>query len=239
MSKCPAARYTVEFVRSVLPIGAKRLLEIGCGEGQVAELLQAVGYEVIALDVDDEAVRKARARGVDARLSQWPEPQCVGLDAVLFTRSLHHIRNLRESVRAAFGALQGAGAVIVEDFGYNEAPEATLGWFRSLASFIVAIQSGKPSPFVAALLATRGELGARWMAEHDHELHSASAIAAALAEHSDSVTSARAAYYFRYLESMFEDDPAGLEALIEHEEQLVGLGLIAPLGRRFVAIARG
>src|SRR5437763_1501747 len=56
-------RETLEFLVSRIPIGAK-VLEVGCGEGQIAcELLQR-GYRVTGLDSDSEAIARAQARGV-------------------------------------------------------------------------------------------------------------------------------------------------------------------------------
>ena len=54
-------RETLEFLISRLLVGAK-VLEVGCGEGQLAwELLQR-GYRVTGLDSDSEAIARAQAR---------------------------------------------------------------------------------------------------------------------------------------------------------------------------------
>jgi len=52
---------TLKFLKSRIPVGAT-ILEIGCGDGQVAcELLQR-GYRVTGLDSDSEAIARAQAR---------------------------------------------------------------------------------------------------------------------------------------------------------------------------------
>src|SRR5438105_14440908 len=84
-------RETLGFLISRLPFGAK-VLEVGCGEGQVAyELLQR-GYSVTGLDSDSEAIARAQAHGVRAVVASWPKfDSSVSFDAIAFTRSLHLI----------------------------------------------------------------------------------------------------------------------------------------------------
>src|SRR5436190_16288758 len=94
-------RETLGFLISRLPVGAK-ILEVGCGEGQIAcELLQR-GYRVAGLASDFEAIARAQARGVGAVVASWPKfDSSVSFDAIAFTRSLHHINPLRESIARA------------------------------------------------------------------------------------------------------------------------------------------
>lgn len=201
------ARYSLGFVREALPEGARRVLEVGCGDGALAAMLAAGGLDVVAIDANAEAVAKTRARGLDARLAEWPDFHAGPFDALLFTRSLHHVRDLEASVAAAFAALRPGGVLIVEDFAFEEADEESLAWFAALA--------GDLAP--AAL-------------DHDHELHSARAIEAALG-----AAPVPAAYYFRYIET---SAPERAEAALAEEERAIAAGLIRPLGRRW-AVGRG
>jgi SAM-dependent methyltransferase len=205
------ARYSLGFVRAAMPEGARRLLEVGCGDGALAAMLAADGLEVVAIDTDPAAVAGARARGVDARIAEWPAFDAGPFDAVLFTRSLHHVADLGASVAAAFAALAPGGRVLVEDFAFEEADSASLAWFRTLAARLGA------------------EPPADWDA-HDHDLHSARAMEAALG------TAARGcAYYFRYVETAA---PTLAEAALAEEEEAIAAGLIRPLGRRWIAPIR-
>ena len=110
---------TLAFVRRFVAPGA-RILEIGCGDGELALHLGAV-----ALDSSPDAVDLARARGVDARLATWPCDIDGPFDAVLFSRSLHHITPLDEAV-----ARIPAPLVLIEDFSFADASPRVLAISR-------------------------------------------------------------------------------------------------------------
>ena len=68
-----ATDFTLDFVRPQLPPGSIRILEVGCGDGAVAARLEQSTTAVVAIDADEDSVRAARKRGVDARRADWPE----------------------------------------------------------------------------------------------------------------------------------------------------------------------
>src|SRR5438067_12281006 len=122
-------RETLEFLVSRIPIGAK-VLEVGCGEGQIAcELLQR-GYRVTGLDSDSEAIARAQARGVRGVVASWPKFDSSGsFGAIAFTRSLHHINPLRQAIVRARELLNPNGFLLIEDFALDDVNEATVAWF--------------------------------------------------------------------------------------------------------------
>ena len=220
-----STRYTYDFVTANLPRGATHILEIGCGDGGLAELLQADGLEVIAIDSDPDAVEAAMAAGVDAKLIAWPASIGFDFDAVLFTRSLHHIHALDEAVAAAAGALRPGGRIIVEDFRAEGGSDSGANWFADLARSLFAEGSLDASP---------GELLDK-LVPADHDLHPSFAIAEALSGFEVDATDA--AYYFRYFEPHLRQ-PGKAQALLDQELSAIRDGSIDPLGKRFVACAR-
>jgi SAM-dependent methyltransferase len=75
----PAERRGLRYVRG-------RVLDAGCGAGRVALELQALGHEVVAIDVSPLAVEVARRRGVaDARVVAFEDavPQLGSFDTVV------------------------------------------------------------------------------------------------------------------------------------------------------------
>lgn len=231
-----ATDYTREFIRRALPGGANRLLEIGCGEGALAARLAADGFAVVALDSEQACVDAALGLGVDARLAAWPDFTDGRFDAVLFTRSLHHVADLDASVAAAFAALGPGGRVIVEDFDFAFADKPAFDWF---AGAVRAIAASGADFGESALLAGLVEGGQApldvWRAEHHHDLHSAAAIEAALRASGRSPASENAAYFFRYVERALPADHAAADTLREQELAEIASGRIKALGRRFIA----
>jgi SAM-dependent methyltransferase len=232
----PATSYTHGFVRDALPPEARRLLEVGCGDGALAAALEAEGFALVAFDSDPDCVEAARARGVDARLAAWPDFDGGRFDAILFTRSLHHVGDLEAGVAAAFGCLEPGGRVIVEDFDAAFSDEPAFLWFaeslRRLAGAGLALDE---SPLLGRL--ARGDCApvSAWRGDHDRHLHSAAAIEAVLRSRAASVRAEPAAYFFRYVARLPGASAPLVRSLLEAEELAVRNGKIAPLGRRFVA----
>ena len=215
----PSTLYTYKFVRRSLPTDARSVLEIGCGAGALAALLQNDGLRVKAIDSDPLAVEQARLAGVAAEVCDWPSAIDEQFDAVLFTRSIHHIHDLIGAVTEARRTLTPGGHVIIEDFRAEGGSERSRGWFTRLAQTLDD----------EGALAEEVELD---LAEN-HDLHSSDAIARALSAFA-TVEREDAAYYFRYLERHLRR-PAAAAALLDRELALIESGKIDALGKRFVA----
>lgn len=220
-------RYTYDFIRSSLPEGATRVLEIGCGSGELAALMIAEGLEVVALDSDEECVTKAHSLGVDAQVLTWPAPLEERFDAVLFTRSLHHIDDLRGSISAAAHALNPGGRIIVEDFRAEGTSKRSARWFAEVADRLCATGALLPGTTLEELLQKAGPSSV-----HDDHLHTSTEIARDLAVLNE-VTESDAAYYFRYLEPHLRE-PDAAQQLLEDELDMIAQVRIDPLGKRFV-----
>jgi SAM-dependent methyltransferase len=230
-----ATSYTRDFVLAALPPGAKRVLEVGCGGGALAAELRRAGLAVVAIDSDPARVEEAKARGVDAREAAWPHFSDGRFDAILFTRSLHHVGDLAGSVAAAFAALAANGRVIVEDFLAEGCSGRSECWFSSLAATLDrGSLLAEPTGHLAEVL------GRVPPDAEDHHLHSSTAIEAALRAHAEAVRAEGSACYFRYvLPALEEARPELGQALLDHERELIQAGIIDALGRRYVATAAG
>src|SRR5690348_9242678 len=166
-------RYTYDFVKRFLPDDCRRILEVGCGTGELAACLSRDGHDVVAIDVDPDSVAAARRVGVDSRVAKWPDFDDGRFDAVLFTRSLHHIHPLDRAVRHAADTLRESGRIIVEDFAHESADEKTLRWFVSTVRLLEATGSlAADDEFLQKVLSKTETLKA-WRQNHEHELHTA------------------------------------------------------------------
>lgn len=231
-------RYTYDFVKRFLPSEGGRILEVGCGAGELAACLFKDGYAVVAIDSDRDSIAAAQRLGVDARIATWPDFSDGQFDAVLFTRSLHHIHPLDESVGRAAKSLAEGGRIIVEDFAYDSVDEKTLRWFRSTIRLLEAtglLIVG--DEFLEKILSKTETLNA-WQRNHEHDLHTAAEIGAQLEKIFGGEIRENTAYYFRYIAGAIapsEKRDAILQAFAEQEETMAAEGSIVPLGRRFVA----
>jgi SAM-dependent methyltransferase len=232
-------RYTYDFVKRFLPSERGRILEVGCGAGELAASLFKDGYAVVAIDFEGDSIAAAQRLGVDAQIATWPDFSGGQFDAVLFTRSLHHIHPLDRSVERAAESLARGGRIIVEDFAYESADEKTLRWFHSATRLLEArglLLVG--DEFLEKVLSKTETLNA-WQQNHEHDLHTAAEIGAQLEKMFNRVIKENAAYYFRYIASAIapsEKRDAILQAFAQQEEAMAADGSIAPLGRRFVAV---
>src|SRR5687768_4192415 len=87
------------FVLRHLPPAAT-VLEVGAGDGRLAARLLARGFSMKAVDVDEEAVAGSVARGIDAVRMDYFDVR-GRFDALLFTRSFHHLWPLDAAVAHA------------------------------------------------------------------------------------------------------------------------------------------
>ena len=106
---------TANFLASHLSPSAE-LLEVGAGHGHVAIDLARRGYRVLGLESSQEIVVQARQHGAPVVLTTWPKFSGTAVDAIAFTRSLHHIGPLDEAVGKARELVRPAGTLLVEGF---------------------------------------------------------------------------------------------------------------------------
>ncbi|HEX3910545.1 MAG TPA: class I SAM-dependent methyltransferase [Solirubrobacteraceae bacterium] len=79
--------------RNVEPL---RVLDVGCGEGQLTAAVAQAGFQVLGLDVAQEPLRRARERHPELELrlvepeGQWPLPD-AGFDVVWAGETIEHV----------------------------------------------------------------------------------------------------------------------------------------------------
>jgi SAM-dependent methyltransferase len=231
-------RETAAFMTAHLPPGAT-VLEVGCGDGRVAAELLRRGYGVIGVDSEPEAVARARSRGVPVLQASWPAYEGPRVDAVAFIRSLHHIRPLDQAVAKARAVLGGEGALLVEDFAFDEADERTIAWFLDVlrATDAQALIAPVPHAFVTDLLAAPEPAGA-WHRTHDHDLHTMTAMTLAVSTHFAVRDATAVPYLYRYLVPVLPETieaVAFMESVLHDEAHRAARGEIALIGRRMMA----
>lgn len=229
---------TLRFLSHMLHEG-QRILEVGCGKGELAAALGARGFEVTALDSSEEAVEAARERGVNAICADFLAHDVTGdlFDVVLFTRSLHHIPSLMSAVERAHAWLNDDGMLIAEEFGVDLADLRAAQWFYDMESLL---ESADLLPAAERKAHISGDALARWRSEHEHTppLNTASAMEVAVMSRFARTYVTHAPYLYRTFCARLPEDPRGhrvARKLLEIEGRYIEAEAIAATGIRLAA----
>ena len=93
-----------------------KTLEIGCGTGRISSILSTKTNLLVAIDPDENAIRKARANapGVDFRIGSGEALNfpTAYFDIVIYTLSLHH-QDSQKALSEAMRVLKTGGKILV------------------------------------------------------------------------------------------------------------------------------
>ena len=175
-----------DFVRAELPEPPARVLEVGCGDGELARALDAAGYRVLAIDpVAPDGPIFERTTIEDLR-------DAGPFDAAVASRSLHHVHDL-DAVLAKLAGL--APLLVLHEFAWDRLDDATARWYDE--------QRGRsPDPPPSA---------SEWRSRHAH-LHGFDALRSGLRRHFEERAFAFVPYLYRYLH-LPELEPLEREAI--------------------------
>ena len=234
-------RETLHFLISHISAGAE-ILEVGCGDGGVARELLNRGYHVTGLDADPEAIAKAQARGVPTVFGSWPASDLgVSPDAIVFTRSLHHINPLTEAIARASELLNPKGLLLIEDFAFEEVDERTVNWFVSVLRSKQAKALIHPiADQLATDLLAAADVMQTWQDNHGRNLHAFETMTKAVVQRFGIRENLSVPYLYRYLVPVLADTPEAIsfiDAIFREETVLGGREEIVLVGRRIVASA--
>jgi 2-polyprenyl-3-methyl-5-hydroxy-6-metoxy-1,4-benzoquinol methylase len=106
-------------VTAVIPIMARRILDVGCSTGQMGGALRARGHDVVGIESEPSLATEARTRlnrvvegDVEAMAAAGADPGGP-FDAVVFADVLEHLRDPWSVVRWAAGLLTEDGCMVV------------------------------------------------------------------------------------------------------------------------------
>ena len=136
-----------------LPRPPARVLEVGCGSGELARAMEADGYDVVAVD-------PKAPDGAIFRRTTIEELEGEGhFDAVVASLSLHHVHDLADALDKVRSLMRPGAPFLVREFAWDVVDEPTARWDY--------MRRGEPGGL------------AEWRAEHD-DLHGFEALIDAL-----------------------------------------------------------
>ena len=125
----------IAFVRAALPPAPARVLEIGAGDGALAEVLRGAGHDVTAID----------PRGEGAVLPvPLVELQADPFDAAVAMTSLHHVEPLAASLEHLATLLRPGARLIVDEYDVAALDERAARWWIAKSG-----QHQDPAEYVA------------------------------------------------------------------------------------------
>jgi SAM-dependent methyltransferase len=111
----------IEFVLSQLPPARARVLEVGCGAGELARALAGAGHDVLAIDPlapEGPLFRRTTLEALD-------DPGPFG--AVVASRSLHHVHDLDDALERIATL---APLLVLDEFTWDRLDEATARFYE-------------------------------------------------------------------------------------------------------------
>ena len=92
-----------------------RILDVGCGSGDLGALLIGDGWAVDGVEPSPAAAKRAREQGVDAKVGtiDTVELPPAAYDAIVFHHSLEHVNQPVPALRRAMAALRPGGLLLI------------------------------------------------------------------------------------------------------------------------------
>jgi SAM-dependent methyltransferase len=204
----------LSFVLDTLPPPPSRVLEVGAGNGELAQALGGRGYDVVAIDPASQAPAVRRAS-----LHELIEP-AGSFDAALAVLSLHHVEPLDESCARLADVVRRGGVLVLDEIDFERFDERAAAWWLE--------HRGAPADRTGG----SGEHPAspeEIVAYHRDHCHMLTRMTAVLEEWFDLTPPVRGPYVYRW--------DLGLE-LRDAEVELIERGELPACGARLVGIRR-
>lgn len=222
--------------------GRRRVLDVGCGRGELGAALARAGHEVTAIDVRLPEPR-ASAPGLTFHETDFLAFEAPAFDAILFVTSLHHLAPLADAVVHAHRLLVPGGLLLAEEFALEAPDAATARWYYEVQELLAAAGRYPPErihgdPSMEPL--------ARWHREHmhDHEpLSEGGRMRQEVARRLELVETRQVPYLYRYvcagIAAVLGAEAPMTQALCSHvleaEQRGISAGALKPVGLRLVA----
>jgi 2-polyprenyl-3-methyl-5-hydroxy-6-metoxy-1,4-benzoquinol methylase len=109
-----------------LPVTGRRLLDVGCGNGEFLYRASSVGWETVGVDVDAAAVATSRSLGLDVRLGGVDvlDPAREQFDGITLSHVIEHVHDPQGVLRSCHRLLKPGGWVWLDTPNLNSCGHA-------------------------------------------------------------------------------------------------------------------
>jgi SAM-dependent methyltransferase len=246
---------TLRYCEEHLP-ARSRILDVGCGAGELTRRLQDAGHRVIGIDSEPEEIEKALALGVDARHADFLQFEDDPFDVILFSFSLHHVFPLEGALEHVDRLLGPDGLLLAEEFAWDEMDQSSARWFYGMWSLldscgVLSGEYGEGGEHHHHSYGADRDTGTKpatpldeWREEHHHDppLHTGKQMLEGVGGRFDSVSSHRVPTLYSDFAAALEPSERGYDIarkLLDLERSLIDDGTLVPLGLRFVGKKKG
>ena len=100
---------------SLKDLKAGRVLDVGCGNGELASVLSDAGFDIFGVDGDPRGIEIAKERSphITFDVVDFGDPAPSGFDAVVTTEVVEHLYSPGDLIRFCREALQPGGHLIL------------------------------------------------------------------------------------------------------------------------------
>jgi 2-polyprenyl-3-methyl-5-hydroxy-6-metoxy-1,4-benzoquinol methylase/outer membrane protein OmpA-like peptidoglycan-associated protein len=134
----------LEWINGLAPLAGKRVLDVGCGGGILADAMARKGADVLGIDLSSKSLKVAQLHALgspDARC-RLPRGQCRGtggeqagsFDVVTCMEMLEHVPDPASIVRACATLVKPGGWVFFSTLNRNPNPSCSRSWAPSTCS---------------------------------------------------------------------------------------------------------
>lgn len=150
------ARFVPEFGKGVVQLLAaqagERILDLGCGDGELTASLTAFGCEVVGVDGSAAFIDRARARGVSAQVMDGHDLRFdAEFDAVFSNAALHWMKRPDAVIAGVWRALRPGGRFIGEMGGAGNVSKIVAALEAALTRRGIATQPLNPWYFPSVM----------------------------------------------------------------------------------------